>query len=218
MSPLSAKTLSLFLKSNAPASASIVDRLKICYRPYICPFAELLNYIDEDEKVFDIGCGSGQFLLLVAEFFNPKLIGGVEVSKTLLENSRKLLSQYKPRVNIELYLYNGTDLPDQIKNYNIITLIDVFHHLPVNQRNVFLGKLHEKMSPGATLILKDIDASNPLVFGNKVHDYLLSGERSKEISMYEMQITLNNAGFALIESVKKTTLWYPHFWFICKKN
>lgn len=45
-------------KSN---NLGFIDKLKVVYRPLICPFDKLLNYIENNDSVFDIGCGSGQF-------------------------------------------------------------------------------------------------------------------------------------------------------------
>jgi 2-polyprenyl-3-methyl-5-hydroxy-6-metoxy-1,4-benzoquinol methylase len=59
------KTLVDFLKNQNP-NAKFLDKLKIVYRPYIWPLNELLNEIPKNKSVFDIGCGSGQFALLIA--------------------------------------------------------------------------------------------------------------------------------------------------------
>ena len=63
---LSAKELSAYL-GTVHNNASILDKLKIVYRPYICPFDDLIATCQDSETILDIGCGSGQFILLLSK-------------------------------------------------------------------------------------------------------------------------------------------------------
>jgi hypothetical protein len=54
------KDLLKFLK-NKYIHAGFLDRLKLHYRPLICPYISLINMVKPGFKVGDIGCGSGQF-------------------------------------------------------------------------------------------------------------------------------------------------------------
>lgn len=40
---------------------------------------------------FYIGCGSGQFLLLLSKFTKAMKLGGIEISSTLINNAKDLL-------------------------------------------------------------------------------------------------------------------------------
>lgn len=205
-----------FLKENR-ANTSLVNKLKMVYRPYICPFDDLLKLVSPTDSIMDIGCGSGQFLSLIAEFIKPQSLYGIEISQELINNAQQLLGKYKKNITISLNLYNGREFPDSVKNCNVIFLNDVFHHVPRKQQFSFLKELHNKINPGTKLIIKDIDKSNWLVLCNKMHDLILSQEISHEVRFKDLQQMLNSIGFNIIFENKRRMLWYPHFTIIAKK-
>lgn len=215
---ISNKELSNFLQSKIPEKAGVIDKIKIGYRPYICPFSELLAYIPDNANVFDIGCGSGMFLSLVANYKRPNSLGGIEISETLINNAQQLLTDLNKNTPLFLRVFNGSVLPDEIANYDFVFLIDVIHHVPRNEQYSFLKKIYEKMKLGATLIFKDIDAENVILSKfNKLHDLLLSGEIGHELRSKTVKQELNNIGFKTSEIIKKRMLVYPHYTIVCKK-
>jgi 2-polyprenyl-3-methyl-5-hydroxy-6-metoxy-1,4-benzoquinol methylase len=201
---------------NANKSTDFISRLKIIYRPYICPFNHLLHHIDDTKSIYDIGCGSGQFLLLLATFKKPQKLGGIDIDEALINNAQNLLSQFN-NFPVAVHTYDGEHIPENIENYDYVTLIDILHHLPYKNQLSFLIKIYQKMKPGSVLIYKDIDRSSPLVFGNKIHDLVLSRSLSKEISFKKAKKHLKDAGFEIINEYRKNMLWYPHFILIAKK-
>lgn len=199
-----------FLSAQNP-NAKFLDRLKIVYRPYICPFDELLLTIKKNASIFDIGCGSGQFLLLAANYNSPKKIKGIEISSDLIENANQLLTPYKKSCEISFEQYNGDVIPDDIAQYDYVTMVDVAHHIPKKVQLNFFKQLHQKMQTGATLVFKDIDASSPLVYANKLHDLILAKEIGDEMSFKAAKTMFEELGFTIKSSHKKTLFWYPHF-------
>lgn len=216
MQQLTTKNLVLHLKSKQPKDAGFLDKLKIVYRPYICPFDELLEQIPSQSSVFDIGCGSGMFLSLVKEFRNPKKLGGCEIAPHLVKNTKALLQGFS---GVEIFEFNGTVIPKQISSYDFVSMIDVFHHIPKEHQLAFMRNLIDLMKPGATLIFKDIKNESPLVLWNKVHDLLLAGEIGNEINSSEIEQHLTEKlGLTLISKSSKRMLLYPHFTLILKKK
>jgi 2-polyprenyl-3-methyl-5-hydroxy-6-metoxy-1,4-benzoquinol methylase len=205
-----------FLRSRN-AHAGLSDKLKIIYRPFICPYGELLAMIEPHSKVFDIGCGSGQFCLLAAEFSEAHSIAGVEISKKLVDNAKALLSGYRNISNTDIQIYNGLDIPESLKNYDLVFLIDVFHHIPSHHQKLFLTNLYHAMKPGARLVIKDIDAKSFLLIFNKIHDLIISGEAGNEISADQLENILKKEGFKILNKKFKRELWYPHFFITVQK-
>ena len=205
-----------FLSAQNP-NAKFLDRLKIVYRPYICPFDELLELIPPQSSVFDVGCGSGQFLLLVANYNEPKKIKGIEISSSLIVNANNLLKTYKDKCEISFEQYTGDDIPEDICNYDMITMIDVGHHIPKKAQLAFFKQLYQKMKPGAQLLYKDIDASSPLVYANKLHDMVLVQEIGNEMSESKTKEMFENLNFHVEYSSKKTLFWYAHFTLLLRK-
>lgn len=216
MKSIETKQLVEFLKAQNP-NAKFLDKLKIVYRPYICPFNELLDEFNPEQSIFDIGCGSGQFALLLAEYCNPKKIKGIEISNELIQNAKSLLKPYENKINISFESYNGTEIPNDISEYDYVTLIDVGHHIPKEIQKTFFHQLFRKMKQGSTLIYKDINASSPLVIANKFHDLILAKEIGNELSAKKTEELFKSIGFEIVKTSKKTMLWYPHFTIIAKK-
>jgi cyclopropane fatty-acyl-phospholipid synthase-like methyltransferase len=212
---LTSKELSSYLGS-VHNNASKLDKLKIIYRPYICPFSTLINDCTDSKKILDVGCGSGQFLLLLSKYTNAVKLGGIEISPALIKNAKELLlSQSKTEFQIEIY--DGINIPDFVYEFNTLTLIDVFHHIKREWQQKFILSLYEKMRPGSKLIFKDIDASHPLLFISIIHDLLLAGEMVKMISVSEAKRMLTDAGFKILSVSKQLMLWYPHYTIVCIK-
>jgi 2-polyprenyl-3-methyl-5-hydroxy-6-metoxy-1,4-benzoquinol methylase len=198
-------------------SGRALDRLKTVYRPYICPFDDLLKLVPPGAAVFDIGCGNGAFLLLLAVLRQPRALGGVEVSPRLIANARSLLAGPSAGIRLELSVYDGVAIP-ALGNYGYVFLIDVLHHVPLPARDAFLARIWEAMAPGATLVLKDIDAANRLLCAcNKLHDLVLSGEVGHEIEAAAAGRALARLGFRIDGATKRRVLWYPHYTVVATK-
>jgi len=215
MSHIKKSELIKTLKKHQLQKIGLIDQLKISYRPFVCPFDDLLEIIPENESVFDIGCGSGMFLSLVATYKNPKKIYGIEINDKLIENANKLFQNLK--FSSEFKKYDEKNIPDEIQNFNYIFLIDVLHHIPTKHQIAFLKNVYEKMSVGSKLIIKDIDKRNPLHYWNKIHDIIFSGEIGNEPNSLQLQQELKAIGFEIITKSYRTMLLYPHFTLICKK-
>ena len=96
-------------------------------------------------------------------------------------------------------------------------MIDVFHHIPEAGQENFITQLYQKMKTGSKFVFKDINASNPLVLMNKLHDKFLGGGSGKEISVTAAKELLTKTGFKISSVKQKTMIWYPHYTIICLK-
>ena len=213
---LSNKDLLRYLKS-LDFQAGFLDRLKVYYRPMVCPFVELINLVKEGEKVGDIGCGSGQFGLLLAEFAKPSLVFGIEISERLVNNARQLFEKYA-KTAYEFEVFDGVIFPDRIRDLDVIFLNDVLHHVPAKAQERFVADLIAKMKPGARLILKDINGASPLVYCNKMHDLTFAGEIGHELPWKKAKSWLEQNKLEILEFTKKRMYVYPHYTIVAKKS
>ena len=195
----------------------LIDSLKIKYRSLICPFISLIQMVKPGEKVADVGCGSGQFLLLLSHFASPSYLYGIEITQRLIDNANSLFSEL-PAGSYGFKTYNGIDFPEQLRNMDLIFLIDVLHHVPKKNQELFISNLLEILKPGARLVLKDINAASPFVYCNKLHDLIFAGEIGNEISMENAKELLLNSGLEIIKQDKRLMYVYPHYTIISKKQ
>jgi 2-polyprenyl-3-methyl-5-hydroxy-6-metoxy-1,4-benzoquinol methylase len=204
-----------YLKNSEAKNLKGLSKIKTIYRPYICPFDDLLNNIPHGTSMFDVGCGAGSFLSLIANFNEPKKIAGIEISDKLIEDARSLLSKFNLEQHI--YKYDGNTIPTEIAEYDYVSMIDVYHHIPPKIQEQFMHQLYSKMKPGAILIFKDINNASPFVLMNKLHDLLLSKEIGNEISLRKALGLLKSIGFHIMSVEKKQMYVYPHYTIYAKK-
>lgn len=216
MKMVSNKELINFLEKTS-INSGFIDKLKIKYRPVICPFDDLLKYISDKESLFDVGCGSGQFCLVAANFTGVKKLMGIEISETLIKNAASLSEKYGNKKEFIFKTFDGVNFPDAMADYELVFLIDVLHHVPKDQQVSFLQSIYNKMKPGAQLIFKDINAASPFVYCNKMHDIVFAGEIGNEISNNEAKEILTNIGFKIKENFTKRVFVYPHYFVIAEK-
>jgi 2-polyprenyl-3-methyl-5-hydroxy-6-metoxy-1,4-benzoquinol methylase len=209
--PLTPAILTSFLRRTHADNAGPVDRLKISYRPHICPFGDLLDHIQPGAHVFDIGCGSGQFCLLASHFRQPGRLTGIEIGSELIANAMALFAHAAVTTPYEFHVFDGAALPRSLGQADIVFLIDVLHHVPPAKQHSFLQAIYSGMKPGAILILKDIEAASPLVVFNRLHDLLLSHEIGHELSSRNLSALVTRIGFQ-VRTLTHMTLWvYPHY-------
>lgn len=204
-----------FLKDKYKATG-FIDSLKIKYRSLICPFISLINMVNPGDKAGDVGCGSGQFLLLLSNFSKASYLYGIEITPRLVENANKLFLSH-PKDSYNFSTYDGIRFPGELKEMDIIFLIDVLHHVPKKMQSHFLKNLSINLKPGARLVLKDIDAASPLVFANKLHDLVFAGEIGNEMSMESAKKLLEQNGLKILEQNKRRMYVYPHYTLVAKK-
>ncbi len=198
-------------------STGFVDSLKIKYRSLICPFISLIQKVKDGEKVGDVGCGSGQLLLLLSEYARPSYLFGIEIKERLIKNAKTLFKQ-SGRQGYQFEVYDGEHFPDELADMDTVFLVDVLHHVPRKKQADFLKNLSEKIKPGARLILKDIDGASPFVVFNKLHDLVFAREIGNEISIKKALKLLQQNGFDIIEQEKRLMYVYPHYTLVAKKR
>ncbi len=209
------KDLLQYLKS-LDFSSGFIDRLKVYYRPLVCPFTNLIGLVKPGEKVGDIGCGSGQFCLLLAHFAKPSFIYGIEISGRLVNNANQLFSKYA-KVSYKFEQFDGSHFPEAISDLDVIFLNDVLHHVPKNAQHAFMNGLIARMKSGARLVVKDINGSSPFVYFNKMHDLVFAGEIGNELPAVTTKTWLTENKLSIIEFTKKQMYVYPHYTIVAKK-
>lgn len=142
---------------------------------------------------------------------------GIEISETLIQNAKNLNQEFISYKNVQFETFNGFEIPNKIKNYSKIFLIDVLHHIPKKNQLDFLKEIYSKMSKESVLILKDIDDESLLVYFNKIHDFIFSGEIGFELKSTVAKKLTEEIGFKIMDSFSKRMFVYPHYFLILRK-
>lgn len=121
-------------------------------RQRLWPEIELLvkKYVNQNNKVLDIGCGNGRLLKVL-----PKVnYWGIDVSTTLLSRAEELADE----LNFEQVNFKNLDMLELDKlsenDFDVVFMLASFNHLPSKElRLKVLGEVKKKLRPGGWLIM-----------------------------------------------------------------
>jgi len=89
-------------------------------------FLALNKYIDEHEKILDVGFGLGYGLNILS--IKSREVNGVDVDKKVLDYCSHTIVGRNPRLNI-LALFDGYNLPFPEETFDVVTCVDVIEHV-----------------------------------------------------------------------------------------
>jgi 2-polyprenyl-3-methyl-5-hydroxy-6-metoxy-1,4-benzoquinol methylase len=187
---------------------SISTRLLIIFRPFICPFPEMLGAVLSEQDVFDIGCGNGFWLYLIYLYRKPRSLAGVDVSSKKLKSATRAFLC----LGIRSLFVSAADPSKWPKSsFGVVSMIDVLHHIPPADQESFFRAASGKVSRGGTLIYKDM-CIHPTwkALANKLHDLILARQWVHHVDVRKVESWAISAGLTLDYEVDKTTYWYGH--------
>lgn len=120
----------------------------------------LKNFINDNDKILDVGCGTGIHAALLAD--NGFEVDGLDLNKEMLEIA-------KTRLKTNLYLQNILDIDINQKYNIIISMFAVFNHLKDTDELIrSLMNLKKVLYDDGKII---IDLHNPQSSGSKIDSY-----------------------------------------------
>ena len=148
---------------------------------------------------FELGFGSGKLLKSVTERGHP--IAGMEASRSLRDKAVELLGpEHGKRLLVADFL---ADFPESLQEqYTLIYWNDVFEHIPPDEIQDYIEKIHELLLPGGSLVtitanwhLRPSDATilhhPPRTEAQGLH--------LKEYTLREINAMLRRAGFSRVD-------------------
>jgi len=115
-------------------------------RDYIPPdFAILQDYINEGDKILDLGCGNGRFNKVVGENVDYH---GVDVSGVLIRIAKAKYPDAK------FFVSKPLSLPFEDNFFDKVFCLAVFHHIPSSAiRKEFLKEVRRVLRPEGRIVL-----------------------------------------------------------------
>ncbi|MCI0479247.1 class I SAM-dependent methyltransferase [Candidatus Uhrbacteria bacterium] len=171
-------------------------------------------------KILDIGSGTGNIDKLIADRFTPQSMDLVEISKPLIEESRKRLAD-KESV-IHFHEMDAVDFVAEDDTYDSALSNLVLHNIPLERKKRVIGNVYHWLKKGGTFIWTDlVDFSDPAEFKRCLEerrDIALSMGATKEfaernfkkereedhaVTVEQMTEILEQVGFIKIEVLRK---------------
>ena len=179
-------------------------------RPYICPFEALVDAIPTGSTVLDVGCGAGLFLGLLVKLDHIASGYGFDVSHQSIDLAN-MMKLKLPKHTPVLFEQRSTDAPWPAGMFDVISMIDVMHHIhPAQQADVF-SYVVAKLRPGGIFVYKDM-VQRPLwrAWANRLHDLILAKQWIHYLPLDIVENLAAEAGLRLITKSSENRLWYGH--------
>ncbi len=141
------------------------------------------------ESILDVGCGGGDFTILMAQHYPEAKVVGIEINPLAIDYAKRLLAaQTHPPANVIFQWRKQAELPDPPKSYDVVMATLVCHHMQdatlidflkkacaIAKRKVILNDLHRH-----PFALWSFQALATLFFRNRLvqHDGPLSVRRA----------------------------------------
>lgn len=183
-------------------------------RCLLCPFEELVSFVPKEGKIADLGCGTGIFANLLSLECNKRSIIGLDANSYVIEAARKTVSNRK---NIK-FLVRRVNEVQLDGDYDVITIIDLLHHIPFEIQERVLIMSYEKIVSGGILLLKEIDKTPKWRYiANIIHDSIKDfGNKLYVRDHREYCNLLQEIGFS-VKVIYMPKAYLPHVLYYCKK-
>jgi len=190
-------------------------RFKILHQQFL---EEIGQYLPEQGRVLDMGCGFGLFSLYYAARCPGLLITGIDVNEARIQ----IATMAAAALCLENVRYEVGDVStyDGGRALDGAYMLDIVHHVPPAAVRPLVRKLYSLLSPGARLLIKDVKA-DPVC--KRWFTYLLDKLVDLKAPLHywheaELLHLLSAEGFETFRHTMVDILPYPHILYVCQKR
>lgn len=195
--------------------ATGLSALLIRWRPYICPFHEILKSVPFGSLFLDVGCGVGMMSTLLVHSGRAKGVVGIDTSASAIKTAQKAVL---PEIGKASFLRVSVEESWPQDQFDGVICLDVLHHIPRNEQRNFVKRLAHINFTGK-VIFKDV-SPRPIwkAFANKMHDLLVSRQWVHLRDEGEVREWFKSEGLAVTELRRLDMLWYSHYLIVAEKR
>lgn len=192
------------------------QKWRINLRPYGTPFEEVLRHIPLRARVLDVGCGIGMLSTLIALTRQPERVVGIDINAKPIAIAKGGVAARAPHVQF-LHLPPLVFPPE---TFDVVTCVDVLHHVVASQQTAFLKLLIRALRPGGMLLLKDVTLlPRWKLWCSRLFDLLVSRQWISVLSAHKVESLLNEESPGTTELLDFSSRGcFDHFLLIWKKQ
>lgn len=157
----------------------------------------------------DIGCGSGIFLGLL-QYFGFRIRGfGFDSSLSAIDCAQAMARRHGGgHLRFE---HVRKDDPWPEGTFDVVSIIDVLHHIPVEHQERAFHAAEARVAPGGVLLYKDMSDS-PWYFAgaNRMHDLIVAREWIHYVPVAAIESWAAGLRMELERAASFRMLWYKH--------
>jgi 2-polyprenyl-3-methyl-5-hydroxy-6-metoxy-1,4-benzoquinol methylase len=213
----SARELSRAAREMLVSGPAVAVRLQHL-RPYICPFEKILVHVPRGSRVIDVGCGRGLLLGLLERTGLLDRSGGAaresvgfDLSRSSVASGRMLSRRARAMGHLRFEHRDAAHAwPGGDGEFDVVTIIDVMHHVPQAIRRGLIRQAAARLRPGGRLIYKDMTGRSWRTMFNTMHDLAVARELVKYTPAATVEGWARDAGLKLERAEDFDVLWYGH--------
>jgi 2-polyprenyl-3-methyl-5-hydroxy-6-metoxy-1,4-benzoquinol methylase len=182
-------------------------RQKVMNRHRVSAMHLILDNIPAGSAMLDIGCGTGHLLFLAQRLCGIRVADGFDVSTAAIAAGQLAMAQsaWSSPPNIWVKLDPAPPPAESLGAYDVVTMVDGFHHIPEPMQLQYPETLVRDMPGGKRLVFMDMDGSNAFsTFCAKTHDLLVNHEKVTPRRPEEIAGAIRKAGGSIR---KEMTYW-----------
>lgn len=162
-------------------------------------FVERLAHI-RNEKILDVGCGTGALAIRLSKEFPHSQISAIDVDPIMLEQAKRKLDTARPQILFQRA--DVTALPFENEKFDAVVSSMTFHHLSTEAKTTALREIFRILRPGGRLLI--IDFGKPVgwvsfIVTHSIH--LLDGVENTRVNRQgKLPLYIQDAGFSEVKS------------------
>jgi 2-polyprenyl-3-methyl-5-hydroxy-6-metoxy-1,4-benzoquinol methylase len=180
-------------------------------RPHICPFGDVMEQVPAGASVLDVGCGAGLFLLLLGQQGRIRDALGFDVSVPAIEAANRAAQKAGLSASLSFQVRSIEEgIP--AGHWNVVTSVDVLHHVPAAHQRSFVAALCERVPPGGRLVIKDMVARPRWrAFANQMHDLVMARQWVHQRGPETVDAWVQEQGLRRVYRSRLNSWWYGHW-------
>lgn len=138
-------------------------------------------------RVLEYGCGIGRNIPFLQTAFPQATVIGTDISCASLDIARR------ENPDVEFFEEGADDI--KAREFDLIFVAGVFHHVPVSERPAVAGLLFQRLEAGGDLFVFEHNPYNPVT--RRIVSNCLYDEDAVLLSPEELRQRLGRAGFSM---------------------
>lgn len=120
-----------------------------------------LSKLHSDDKLVDIGSGTGTFCILAKKYRSSAKIAGIDPDKHIIDIAKEKTS--KENLKIEYIESTAQSLPFRSGSLDIVVSSLAFHHMTSNDKSIACREIYRVLKPDGHFLLADFGPSSSIL-------------------------------------------------------
>ena len=157
--------------------------------------------LQEDSKVLDLGCGTGELLKILEDLFPSSELTGIDLTEEMLAIAKQKLSN-----KVKLFLGSAASLPFDSKSFDWVIMSNMIGHL--SDKKAVLKEAHRVLKNLGKIVITDWTRDFQTM--NLVHFYtkLINYSQYRSLRSAELESLLDDCDFDHLHTESYKINWF----------